>query len=98
MKAKRRTPATRTLNKFPVSLLGCLSAILCLHAPAFAQSLVPDDVKHDTPGQIINQGQALRLDVELALVNVTVTDPTTASLPVSSPKTFEFSKTTLNRR
>ena len=75
MKAKRRTPATRTLNKFPVSLLGCLSAILCLHAPAFAQSLVPDDVKHDTPGQIINQGQALRLDVELALVNVTVTDP-----------------------
>ena len=50
-------------------------AILCLLTPAVAQSLVLDDLKHDTPGKAINQGQALRLDVELALVNVTVTDP-----------------------
>ena len=75
MIAKRRTPTTRTLSELLVSLLCCLSAILCLLAPAYGQSPVPDDVKHDTPGQTINQGQALRFDVELALVNVTVTDP-----------------------
>jgi Ca-activated chloride channel family protein len=42
---------------------------------AVAQSAVPDDVKHDTPGQVIKQGQSVHVDVELALVNVTVTDP-----------------------
>src|SRR5258708_40290189 len=42
---------------------------------AVAQSLVSDDVKHDTPGQVIKQGQSLHIDVDLALVNVTVTDP-----------------------
>ncbi len=40
-----------------------------------AQRLGADDVKHDTPGRVIKPGQALHLDVELALVNVTVTDP-----------------------
>ena len=42
---------------------------------AVAQSAAPDDVKHDTPGQVIKQGQSVHVDVELALVNVTVTDP-----------------------
>ena len=42
---------------------------------AAAQSVVSDDVKHDTPGQVIKQGQSLHVDVDLALVNVTVTDP-----------------------
>jgi hypothetical protein len=28
---------------------------------AAAQSLVSDDVKHDTPGQVIKQGQSLHL-------------------------------------
>jgi len=42
---------------------------------AAAQSGVSDDVKHDTPGQVIKQGQSLHVDVDLALVNVTVTDP-----------------------
>ena len=42
---------------------------------ADAQALVPDNVKHDTPGQVIKQGQSLHIDVDLALVNVTVTDP-----------------------
>jgi Ca-activated chloride channel family protein len=32
-------------------------------------------VRHDTPGQLIKQGQSVHVDVELALVNVTVTDP-----------------------
>ncbi len=44
-------------------------------ALAFAQVLVSDDVKHDTPGQVIKQGQSVHIDVDLALVNVTVTDP-----------------------
>jgi Ca-activated chloride channel family protein len=44
-------------------------------AMAIAQSAVPDDVKHDTPGQVIKQGQSVHIDVDLALVNVTVTDP-----------------------
>lgn len=75
MTNKRRSLTTRTLSELVVSVFLCVSAILCLLAPAYAQSPVPDDVKHDTPGQTINQGQAIRLDVELALVNVTVTDP-----------------------
>ena len=58
-----------------MSLLLRGSAILCLLTPAFAQSLFPDDVKHDTRGQLIKQGQSVHLDVELALVNITVTDP-----------------------
>jgi Ca-activated chloride channel homolog len=42
---------------------------------AGAQSGVPDDVKHDTQGKVIKQGQPVHIDVDLALVNVTVTDP-----------------------
>jgi Ca-activated chloride channel homolog len=42
---------------------------------ASAQSLVPADVKHDTPGQRITRDQVVHIDVNLALVNVTVTDP-----------------------
>jgi Ca-activated chloride channel family protein len=44
-------------------------------ALAVAQSGVSDDVKHDTPGQLIKPGQSVHIDVDLALVNVTVTDP-----------------------
>ena len=44
-------------------------------AVAVAQSGVSDDVKHDTPGQHIKPGQSVHVDVDLALVNVTVTDP-----------------------
>jgi Ca-activated chloride channel homolog len=34
-----------------------------------------DDVKKDTSGRAFKPGQTLRMDVDLALVNVTVTDP-----------------------
>jgi Ca-activated chloride channel family protein len=34
-----------------------------------------DDVKKDTPGQVLKPGRTLKMDVDLALVNVTVTDP-----------------------
>ena len=44
-------------------------------ALAVAQSGVSDDVKHDTPGQLIKPSQSVHIDVDLALVNVTVTDP-----------------------
>jgi hypothetical protein len=51
------------------------AAIFNCPAPGSAQSLVSDDVKHNTPGQPIGPDQALHIDVNLALVNVTVTDP-----------------------
>ena len=57
----------------PLLLFGI--AIWKSPALAAAQALVPDDVKHDTPGQIIKRGQSVHIDVDLALVNVTVTDP-----------------------
>jgi Ca-activated chloride channel homolog len=34
-----------------------------------------DDVRKDTPGQVIKPGRAIKFDVDMALVNVTVTDP-----------------------
>ena len=39
------------------------------------ESKVKDDVKKDTPGTPIKPSQGLHMDVDLALVNVTVTDP-----------------------
>src|ERR1700746_3920097 len=50
-------------------------AIANFSLPAAAQSVVSDDVKHDTAGKTIQQGQSVHIDVNLALVNVTVTDP-----------------------
>jgi hypothetical protein len=50
-------------------------AISNFSLPAAAQSVVSDDIKHDTPGKTIQQGQSVHIDVNLALVNVTVTDP-----------------------
>ena len=46
------------------------------NAGIFAQELVrSDSVKKDTPGRPIKPGQTLHVDVDLAFVNVTVTDP-----------------------
>jgi Ca-activated chloride channel homolog len=41
---------------------------------AVAQPLGPDDVKHDTSGRLVERGQSVHVDVELALVNVSVAD------------------------
>ena len=38
-------------------------------------SKAPDDVRKDTPGEVIKRGKSLKFDVDLALVNATVTDP-----------------------
>jgi Ca-activated chloride channel family protein len=67
--------ATHVFFVLFISLL--LFGIITWNFPALAaaQSAVSDDVKHDTPGQVIKQGQFLHIDVDLALINVTVTDP-----------------------
>jgi Ca-activated chloride channel homolog len=67
--------ATRVFFAPFISFLFLGIVIWNLPALAIAQSAVPDDVSHDTPGRAIKPGQSLHIDVELALVNVTVTDP-----------------------
>lgn len=61
------------------TLLVCAGlASLLLASGARAQSpeaKPPAELKKDTPGQALKPGQALRSDVDIALVNVTVTDP-----------------------
>jgi Ca-activated chloride channel homolog len=76
------TLATRALCVPMVFLLLCGSAS--------AQSLVANDLKHDTPGQAIKPGQAVHLDVELALVNVTVTDPYNRLVTGLEPDNFRI--------
>ncbi len=81
---------SRVLHVSLIFLLLFGFAVLSLLTPAFAQSLVPDDVKHDTPGQVIKQGQSVHLDVELALVNVTVTDPYSRLVTGPEPDNFRL--------
>lgn len=56
-----------------LTLLVAGAAIVGLSASA--GSLASDDVKRDTPGRPVGDAQSVRIDVELALVNITVTDP-----------------------
>lgn len=86
--SERRMLTARALCEPSMFLVFYGSAILGLLMPAFAHSLVADDVKHDTPGHVIKQGQAVRLDVELALVNVTVTDPYNRFVTGLEPENF----------
>jgi Ca-activated chloride channel family protein len=73
VKSSLVAPRVFFVSFIPLLLFGI--AIWKFPALAVAQALVPDDVKHDTPGQVIKQGQSVHIDVDLALVNVTVTDP-----------------------
>jgi hypothetical protein len=57
----------------PLPLLGSVATWI-FAAPACGQSLALDDVKHDTPGKVIKMGESLHVDVDLTLVNITVTD------------------------
>ena len=68
-----------------------LFGIVIWNFPALtvAQSAVPD-VKHDTPGQVLKQGQSVHVDVELALVNVTVTDPYNRLVTGLEPDNFRI--------
>jgi Ca-activated chloride channel family protein len=86
---KRDLPGVRVLiPSFRILLLVCLCALQAAFSSA-AQSLSEnkprdeakreevkkDDVRRDTPGVPIKPRQLIRLDVDLALLNVTVTDP-----------------------
>jgi Ca-activated chloride channel family protein len=73
-----------------ISLLLFGIAIWNCPAPAVAQSAVHDDVKHDSPGQVIKHGQTLHIDVDLALVNVTVTDPHDRQVTGLEPDNFRI--------
>jgi Ca-activated chloride channel family protein len=73
VKSSLVAPRVFFVSLIPLLLFGVV--LWKLPGLAVAQSLVSDDVKHDTPGQVIKQGQSLHIDVDLALVNVTVTDP-----------------------
>src|SRR4029077_12071448 len=57
------------------SLLAWSSATIAIAQAAPDEPKPKDDVKKDTPGTPIKPGQLLHMDVDLALVNVTVTDP-----------------------
>jgi Ca-activated chloride channel homolog len=50
--------------------------------------LKKDDVKKDTPGEVIKPGKTLNLNVELALVNITVTDPYNRLVTGLDPENF----------
>jgi Ca-activated chloride channel family protein len=87
----KRTAITRRVLLAPlIFLLPFGVAILNLPTRAIAQSLVSDDVKHDTPGQIIKPGQSLHVDVDLALVHVTVTDPYNRLVTGLEPDNFRI--------
>ena len=58
---------------FVFSLVGCL-AIFGIGTSASAQSAVLSDRKHDTPGRQLRSDGSVHADVNLALVNVSVTD------------------------
>ena len=55
-----------------------------LHTPA------KPDVKHDTPGLTIKPGKMLHTDVDVALVNVTVTDPYNRLVTGLEPDNFRI--------
>src|SRR5258708_6687205 len=56
----------------------------------FAQSTVSNDVKRDTPAQPIKRDQAVHIDVNLAVVNVTVTDPYNRLVTGLEPDNFRI--------
>ena len=87
---KSRLIASRVffVSFIPLLLLGMV--LWNLSELAAAQSIVRDEVKHDTPGQIIKYGQSLRVDVDLALVNVTVTDPNDRLVTGLEPDNFRI--------
>ena len=50
----------------------------------------PDDVRKDTPGVVIQKNKALRLNVDLALINATVTDPFNRLVTGLDPDNFRI--------
>src|SRR6267154_1862304 len=85
---KNLTITARALSIQLILLLLLGATIFNFAKPASAQSVVSDEVKHDTPGQTIKPSQALHIDVNLALVNVTVTDPYSRIVTGLEPDNF----------
>jgi Ca-activated chloride channel homolog len=50
----------------------------------------PDDVRKDTPGVVIQKNKALKLNVDLALINATVTDPFNRLVTGLDPDNFRI--------
>jgi Ca-activated chloride channel homolog len=73
-----------------LTFLLILGTVIC-HLPtlASAQSHPFNDVKHDSPGQPIKRDQAVHVEVNLALVNVTVTDPYNRIVTGLEPDNFQ---------
>ncbi|MBZ5540424.1 MAG: VWA domain-containing protein [Acidobacteriia bacterium] len=69
----RRCASLLRVTSFWTSLL--LLACLPLLSAQAQQDSAPGDLKKDTPGIPLKPGRALKVEVDLALVNVTVTDP-----------------------
>jgi Ca-activated chloride channel family protein len=87
---KSRPVATRILSITFMFLLLIPLAVLTFPALGFPQSSVANDVGHDTRGQVIKQGQTVHIDVDLALVNVTVTDPYNRLVTGLEPDNFRL--------
>jgi Ca-activated chloride channel homolog len=85
---KNLTITARAVSIQLILLLLLGATIFNFAKPASSQSLASDEVKHDTPGQTIKPSQALHIDVSLALVNVTVTDPYSRIVTGLEPDNF----------
>jgi Ca-activated chloride channel family protein len=61
-------------------------------APSEAKPIAktPDDVRKDTPGVVIPKNTALKLNVDLALINATVTDPFNRLVTGLDPDNFRI--------
>lgn len=75
----------------PSSSSGVASDIPASTSPSGAKPVkTPDDVRKDTPGVVIQKNQALKLNVDLALINATVTDPFNRLVTGLDPDNFRI--------
>jgi Ca-activated chloride channel homolog len=72
------------------SLLAWSSTTIAVAQAAPDEPKPKDDVKKDTPGIPIKPGQLLHMDVDLALINVTVTDPYNRLVTGLDPDNFRI--------
>jgi len=89
-RVERCLAASRLSSVSFVSFLLVTIAVSNFPASAAAQSIAPDDAKHDTPAQVILQGKSVHIDVDLALVNVTVTDRYDRAVTGLEPDNFRI--------
>jgi len=90
---KRERPKVRVFPVAAILLLSlCTLALpnsLTAQLPAPAKATKFDaDVKNDTPGFAVRPGKTIHADVDLALVNVTVTDPYSRLVTGLEPDNF----------